>query len=173
MSHDRLRVRDATAEDAAEIAAIQVAGWKAAYRGIMPDKVLDGLDLTDRTRRWGEILARGQVRHLVVEDDRRLTGFAGYGPTRGTDASVVAWELYSFYIDPAEWGKGYGRALWRGVEERLSAGGCLEVALWVFEANHRARTFYERLGFTSVGHIQTRPEFGAVEVRYRKAIAAG
>ena len=43
-----MEIRAATISDAYSIAEVQVAGWQAAYRGIMPDSVLDGLSVPKR-----------------------------------------------------------------------------------------------------------------------------
>ena len=38
-------VRRATPEDARAISEVQIAGWRHAYRGIVPDAMLDELDV--------------------------------------------------------------------------------------------------------------------------------
>ena len=43
-----LLVRVATFTDAREIAEVHVAGWKAAYRGMVPDELLDELTVDGR-----------------------------------------------------------------------------------------------------------------------------
>ncbi len=45
-------VRIATSSDAPKIAHIHVETWRAAYRGQIPDAVLDGLDVERRTVFW-------------------------------------------------------------------------------------------------------------------------
>jgi hypothetical protein len=45
-------VRLATAADAAPLAAVHIRSWQWAYRGLMPDHVLAGLDIEQRTERW-------------------------------------------------------------------------------------------------------------------------
>ena len=52
-----MEVRWATADDAAAIAAVHIASWRAAYRGLLPDAVLDSLSLEARTDHWREWLA--------------------------------------------------------------------------------------------------------------------
>jgi hypothetical protein len=41
----RMLIRLATPDDAWPIAAVDVAGWQAAYRGLMPDDYQDGLSI--------------------------------------------------------------------------------------------------------------------------------
>ena len=42
-------VRDATVDDARAIAEVHVASWRWAYRGQLPDDLLDGLSVDDPT----------------------------------------------------------------------------------------------------------------------------
>ncbi|GAA4247772.1 hypothetical protein [Dactylosporangium darangshiense] len=63
-----IEIRPATVEDAGAVAAVHVGSWRAAYRGIVPQEHLDGLDVARGT----EILRR----HLA-------------GPARGEDVLVA------------------------------------------------------------------------------------
>jgi len=49
-------VRQATIDDAGDIAVVHVATWRAAYRGLMPQSLLDGLSVEARTAVWRRIL---------------------------------------------------------------------------------------------------------------------
>lgn len=93
-------LRLATETDVPALAALHVLGWQAAYRGLMPDDYLDGLDPCDRQVTWRELLATGTVA-LVAESEGALTGFASYGPSREVEG---AGELYALYVAPAAWG---------------------------------------------------------------------
>ncbi len=59
-------VSDAEAADAVAIADIHVRSWRTAYRGVMPDAVLDGLSVADRTQQWRRRLAPGSDGPLFV-----------------------------------------------------------------------------------------------------------
>lgn len=166
-------VRDARVDDAAAIAAIQVAGWKIAYRGMVPDKLLAELEVAQREARWREILAGSTSREWVAEEEGTVRAFLSDGPARDADAPAGAWEIYALYTDPRVWGCGFGRALWAALESRLRETGCREVILWVFEANTRARRFYESLGFVADGAARRKPDVEAAVCRYRRSIPAG
>jgi RimJ/RimL family protein N-acetyltransferase len=57
--------------------------------------------------------------------------------------------LHGLYVIPEAWGSGVAGAL---VDAALDAvPDCAEVKLWVLEENHRARRFYERLGWRRNG----------------------
>jgi len=52
-------------------------------------------------------------------------------------------------------GKGHGRRLLEEAIEHFRQDGCTEVCLWVFEGNEHAMRFYEHLGFSFTGCMQT------------------
>ena len=60
----------ATADDAVSLAAVEMASWRAAYRGLMPDAFLDGLSEEAKTEDWRRSLlkygASGRKRVLVA-----------------------------------------------------------------------------------------------------------
>ncbi|MER6578988.1 hypothetical protein [Nonomuraea sp. NPDC001023] len=52
-----MRIRKATPADAQAIAEIHVRSWQAAYRGLLPQDHLDGLDPAARRPGWERLLA--------------------------------------------------------------------------------------------------------------------
>jgi hypothetical protein len=48
-----LTVRRAELRDAAGIAAVHVASWQEAYRGLLPQEYLESLSVRDRIETWG------------------------------------------------------------------------------------------------------------------------
>ncbi len=52
-----ITVRRAAPVDAAAIALVHVRAWQAAYRGLMPDDVLERLSVDERALRWRDILS--------------------------------------------------------------------------------------------------------------------
>ena len=47
-----MRIRIALPEDAETIASLQVAAWRAAYAGLMPQEFLDQMDGPGRMESW-------------------------------------------------------------------------------------------------------------------------
>jgi ribosomal protein S18 acetylase RimI-like enzyme len=170
-------VRPATVGDAEAIAGIKIAAWQAAYRGIVPDAVLDGMEVDDETATWrGRLRAQDVVRVGVAELDElpgspRLVGYVTEGPARGDDEAGLG-EVWAIDVDPAAQGRGAGRALMDAAERALVSRGVREAVLWVFEANAAARGFYERLGWAPDGAAKPYEIGGAapIEVRYRKRL---
>jgi GNAT superfamily N-acetyltransferase len=170
-----ITVRAAVVDDARAIAQIHVDGWRAAYRGQMPDALLDGLSVDRRTEdRRRDLAAPRSPEHRtwVAEDDGRIVAFAITGPTRDEGAAGGVAELFAIYAAPARWGTGAGRALLAHVVEDLRGRGASAVTLWVLDTNARARRFYEIAGFAADGAEKTAPFGGATlrELRYLLAL---
>ena len=141
--------RTATAEDAEGVARVVVAGWHAAYPGLVPDALLAQQTVPHRTERFATIFAdidRARATWLAVEDGRVL-GFGSQGPSRDGDAPPRTAEVYALYVLPDLWGQGLGRGLLERVMADAAELGLHRMSLWVLTANHPARRFYETLGF--------------------------
>jgi GNAT superfamily N-acetyltransferase len=171
-------VRPATAADAAALATVHVRSWQAAYRGLLPQQMLDGLSVEQRTEQWRTILAEdapaGRATFVAVGGDDVL-GFANLAPSRDDDTDPGATgELIAIYARPTEFGTGVGRALMAAALEWFAGEGYREASLWVLDGNARAIGFYEHSGWTPDG---TRKEdvlrgHPVTELRYRRAVTA-
>ena len=150
-------IRDALPADARAIAEVHVRSWQAAYRGELPDDYLDGLSIDEREANWSRWLAEPELGAgtLVAEDDGRVIGFAGFGPTRDEGAPAGTGEVYTLYLRPEWFGRGAGRELFNRVNERLRELGCARATLWALATNERSRRFYEKAGWTFDGTEST------------------
>ena len=161
----RGRIRVATVADAAGIAEVQVAAWHAAYRGIVPDKLLDGFVFAARYPRWQKNLSEpGSVaRTTVLVRENRVVAFASVGPSRDEPGAGEVWALYAH---PDDWRTGAGRALLEDGLAYLAERRLGPVMLWVLAANARAIRFYEAAGFLLDGG--RKDDDGLEGVRMRK-----
>lgn len=167
-------VRPAGVEDAEGIGAVRIASWRAAYRGIVPDGVLDAYNLAAETAVWRERLATpGPARVLVAcgGDPSAVVGFVTTGPGRH-DGEAGLGEVWAIYVDPAAQGQGAGRALMDAAVRDLASREFREAVLWVFVANAAARGFYQHLGWTPDGAAKAFSIGGAapIELRYRRRL---
>jgi GNAT superfamily N-acetyltransferase len=171
-----VRIRTATPDDAAAIAAVHVASWQATYRGVFPDEVLDGPDLpADRLRLWERLLGADRPpghAAWVAEVDGDVVAFAGVRPSGDDDAEAGTGQVWGIYALREAWGTGVGRALLTTAVDALRDAGFRSATLWVLDSNARARRFYERAGFAPDGTTQPDTLAGVVitEVRYRRAL---
>src|SRR5262245_6582319 len=97
-------VRTATVSDAPRIAYIHVETWRTAYRGQIPDAVLDALDVEHRTAFWQERLIQAPGEVFVAEDGESIVGFCDLIQSRDEDADprVVA-EIAAIYVLQPHW----------------------------------------------------------------------
>jgi ribosomal protein S18 acetylase RimI-like enzyme len=151
-----LTVRAATPDDADDIVRINVHAWQRAYAGIVPDDILDAMEVEGRVDRYRDRMRHSPgFEHLVAADDEKVVGYVCLGHYRiGQHEAALdpeIGEVLAIYVDPSRWGTGAGRALMDGSLDRLAERGFRSVRLWVLAANGQARRFYERAGFTADG----------------------
>ena len=169
-------IRPARMQDAPEIAVVHVRSWQAAYRGLLPQAYLDGLDPAQRIGQWERSLSAAgwsDAGTLVADAGGPLSGFVSYGPARDDDAdSRRAGEIYAIYLVPAAWDEGIGRQLMAAALGRLGGAGFDQVILWVLDSNARTRRFYEAGGWLADGAAKRDDSFGVpmTEVRYRRSL---
>jgi ribosomal protein S18 acetylase RimI-like enzyme len=140
-------IRIAQLSDAAAIAEVQVAAWHAAYRGLIPDAMLDAFTVEVRRAKWKQNLSTvdpGEPRTTVLERSGRLLGFASVGRSRHEPGSGEVWALY---VHPDAWSTGAGRALLDHGLVYLGDAGFERVMLRVLPENARAIRFYQQAGF--------------------------
>jgi GNAT superfamily N-acetyltransferase len=159
-----IAVRDAAIDDADALATVHIDGWRAGYRGIVPDEYLDAPEFAssrrDRWRGWTWMTAVPGSRMFVVSVDDRLVGFGHAGPehvdptltptVEARDEGEPAGnrgEVYGFYVHPSAWGTGAAAALMSRCEEFLRDEGFTSAMLWVLRDNPRALAFYEKAGW--------------------------
>jgi len=138
-------VRAAVPADAAAIARVQVASWRDAYRGIVPDAFLDGMREEEwAARRLGNLEAGGTTT-LVAEEEGRIVAFACGGAARRAPGGFDA-EVYALYVLRDRRRRGLGRLLLLLLADALAARGAISLVLWVLRDNAPGRAFYEGLG---------------------------
>jgi GNAT superfamily N-acetyltransferase len=141
-------IRPARPEDAAGIAAVQVASWRTTYSGIVPDDYLAGMNVETGTKRWIENLAAGGALHYVAEDGSGIIGFVSGGKLREPVGEYDA-ELWAIYLLEGKQGSGVGRRLVETLADALLAAGYRSMIVWVLQENSSVN-FYKRLGATSI-----------------------
>lgn len=161
-------VRAARPDEARRLVEVRMAGWQAAYAGILhPDVLRDAVVDQEKVARQEAQLADPAVVTLVAELTGRVVAVATLCPARDgdLDPAVVA-ELAALYVDPDRRGGGLGSALLEAGFARLPQP---EQVLWVLAGNAPARRFYAARGFAPDGGRQVLPMPGdPVEVRYRR-----
>ena len=153
-----------------------MASWRETYKGIFPDEYLDSLRPEDRESWWSDLISKpGRTFHVLVVEDHegRVVGVSLAG--RSSSEGLQLAEVWQIYLEPAAWGRGFGRALFGETVTRLRTDGFVEALLWVGTTNQRARRFYEAAGWHHTGAEKTETVWGvdARSTEYRIDLSDG
>ena len=172
-------VRPARPEDARAVEEVRIAGWRAAYGGIVPAAFLEALLVDEERVAWRERSLREPEPYdvvLVAEQDGLVVGAAALGPAQSADPGpnsdedldpATTAELRTLYVAPSAWGTGVGGRL---LDEGFALLPHPQQVLWTLERNASARRFYERRGFVHDDRSRVLDLGGpVVEVHYRRA----
>jgi ribosomal protein S18 acetylase RimI-like enzyme len=142
----RFSVREAKLGDAEAIARAHTESWQSSYRGILPDNVLDRIDVGQRADSRRRILADRSIYQLVAYDVTHgdIVGFCDAGPPRRH--MPYAGEIYALYMIHRAKRHGLGQEMFERVQQHLAAQGGRSLIIWVLENNEHARGFYEAMG---------------------------
>jgi ribosomal protein S18 acetylase RimI-like enzyme len=146
MASHRIELRDATKRDAAALAALNAASWRAAYAHMLPEAFLASLDVAAWEQRLRARFADAAQFTVVACAGRCRLGFVTAGPIRD-EPPAQGGEIYALYVDPAHDGQGVGSALLEAAVTRLGDSGFSQASLWVFTRNANARRFYAQRGW--------------------------
>jgi GNAT superfamily N-acetyltransferase len=156
-----LNIRPATVDDIPGLARIHVAGWRAAYAGLVDRAYLDSLSEDEKAAQWRQWFEGGATATLVACDDAgKGTGFVSFGrlktppPGMSPIRPLYSAEIYAIYLLPDIWRQGVGRALLKEAAIALKAQKHKSLCLWVMDKNDRANAFYKALGGQRIGRKQ-------------------
>lgn len=159
-------VRPARPEDAGEIARIQLATWRVAYRRILPRHVLDNLDEAYLARRWTAAVQEPPTpahRVLVAVEQAEasyLVGFVASGPadeealapqepaeSLGPDVAAIT----DLLVEP-RWGRrGHGSRLLAASVDHWRQDGLTRAVAWAFDGDAATRKFLTGAGWEPDG----------------------
>lgn len=165
--------RRAVETDAQAIAVVGVNAWRAAYRGIMPDALLDNLNIAESAEAWRKSLSHVDREVLVVECDGQVAGYCYLGGPEQSDMGADSIELALINVDPRWWRRKLGSALLAEAMRSAQLRGFRELVLWVLEQDPRARKFYEAHGLSPDGAERVNQRWGVPlkQVRYRVVLS--
>jgi GNAT superfamily N-acetyltransferase len=164
----RFGIREARASDADAIARAHVTSWQDSYRGILPESVLDRIDVGQRAHSRRRILADRDLLVVVAHDLTHgdIVGLCDAGPSRRGPNG--AGEIYALYLVHHAKRHGLGSEMFDLARSWLAARGMTSLVIWVLENNHPARRFYEAMGGVASHHLPSSiAGFPIVEIAYR------
>jgi ribosomal protein S18 acetylase RimI-like enzyme len=155
-------VRAARAADAPGLAQVQVASWRSAFAGLVPDAVIAELTSEEAAAqwasRWREAISapptsKHRVHVAVAEPGSpELLGFAAAGPATdedlwpGTDG-----ELYELHVAPAAAADGHDERLLHAVAGTFAEDGFRTGYTWALAGDEARIGFLESAGWAPDG----------------------
>jgi GNAT superfamily N-acetyltransferase len=168
-------LRPAEPDDAMAVARVHVRAWQVAYRKLLPDDYLDGLQPEDRAARYtfGGTDPRQPMTTVAVDGQGTIRGFATTCAARDDDVPGYG-ELAAIHVDPDCWGRGIGVALLTSARAHLLDAGFRRAILWVLVGNVRAERFYAKDGWAPDGLRRTDVVWGVQvnDQRYRRSLTS-
>jgi GNAT superfamily N-acetyltransferase len=159
-------VRPARPADAGEIARIQLATWRVAYRRMLPARVLDEVDEAWVAIRWAQsIEAPPSPRHRVLvaveqAEQSYLVGLAASGPADaqalvpGEDPAAVGETtaaVTELLVEP-RWGRrGHGSRLLAASVDLWREDGFTTAIAWAYERDPATRGLLKAAGWEADG----------------------
>jgi len=143
-------IRKAVLEDVEQLTNVHVLSWQSAYRGLIPNEVLDNIDYQARNEMWNKTVCDSSTETVVAIVDKKVVGFANFGSCRDEGEVLIAGELRAIYLLHEFWNKGIGSQLLDYVTGALKKE-YENVLLWVLDSNQNAIQFYEHHGFVKDG----------------------
>jgi GNAT superfamily N-acetyltransferase len=170
-------VRPARAEDAAEIARIQVDTWRAAYAALLPEPVLAGLDASAAEPVWAAAITEPPTpRHhvLLAMEGQWRVGFVAFGPADTADTAETAETAAAdtdttvaigpILVEP-RWGRrGHGSRLLAAAVDHARDDGMTTAIAWIPEGDTPSREFLQSAGWAPDGLVRAL-DTGAGELR--------
>ena len=162
-------IREATIDDSARIAEIDVISSRYAYKNILSDECLKDLSIENRIpvhKRW---ITENRFGIYVYEDSDTgiIKGMMGIGMCEDDDKKG-AFELHFIYVDPDCLRMGIGSEMLRFFEQKGKDKGCAKFVVWVLEENETGRNFYEKNNYHSDGKEKIFKRWNKREIRYVK-----
>jgi len=148
-------LRKAAIEDAAVISAIHVASWRDTYASILEQEFLAGPIVDNRLSYWTDRLSEPHAdRQVLLAID--APGPVGFICTLGPPDPSWGACVNNLHVVAEARGSGIGLALLQSAAEwvKVTYPNC-GMHLWVFEANTRARRFYQRHGAQPVDRARS------------------
>jgi GNAT superfamily N-acetyltransferase len=159
-----IEIRRAVPGDERDLATIHVAAWSDAYRGLLPDDVIDGQTVDRRIRQWERTLGSGSIASWIATVGGRPAGLISVGGTAQGDIG----EVLTLHVTRPYWDLGVGSRLLEAGAAHLEALGFASAGLWVIDTSARGRRFLEHKGWSLNGDTRMDDTFGRAisEVRY-------
>ncbi|MBU3143840.1 MULTISPECIES: GNAT family N-acetyltransferase [Clostridium] len=148
------KIHYANVDDARILGEIHSKSWKVAYKGIVPEDILNNMSSEKRQRYFEKALSEGWEEDAIIFKENIGVGLICIGKCRDEDKDNSYGEIWGIYLLPEYFNKGIGsKLIYWGLNE-LRNRNYKKITLWVLEENTPARKFYEKIGFNHDGTVK-------------------
>jgi len=175
MSEPGYHYRFFETKDLHAVATVHVRTWQYAYKGLLPDALLNNMSIEKRATEWRRSMLMDSLKHrmYVADVDGKVAGFCVVGKAQDTDLDDNTGELLAIYVDPDYMGKGIGFSLHQLGINLLKSANYDQSVVWFMTYNEKVRLFYQKRGWVNDNKIKVRDwdGFQLHESRYRMKFA--
>ncbi len=147
-------VRPARPGDAAEIARVQLATWRIAYRRLLPRHILDEITESFLQERWLEAVTAppsAQHRVLVAIEQAAQEYVVGFLASEPFEDDPGVASITEMLIEP-RWGRrGHGSRLLAASVDLWREDGFTSASAWTFEQDVATQKFLTSAGWAPDG----------------------
>lgn len=139
-------IRQATENDAKNIAKIIVSGWQTTYRGIVSNEFLDNMSVEKMTESWiKNIKTQDENNNICVyEDENNILGVIRFG--KADNLQSENGEIHILYVKPEFKKQGIGTKLVKYAKEKLIKQKYKKMEIWCARENKSSIEFYKKMG---------------------------
>ena len=139
-------IRDVTENDLPSVVDIQIEGWRAAYKGIVDDNTLNGMNRDERIEKRKKDYREN--RFIVAELNNEIVGFCRFIDSNKftQDMSEIDCELGALYVKPDLKYNGIGTKMFEFVLNEFKNKSKTKMIVWCLKDNEPSKKFYKKMG---------------------------
>lgn len=145
----KFSIRNATPKEIPLIRELTFQVWPQTYRGLLTQEQIDYmLEMMYSESSLENQMTKQHCRFIIVYEEEEPVGFASY-----SEIEPRVFKLHKIYVLPSQQGKGTGRFVIDYIIEDIRSKNAISLQLQV-NRNNKARSFYEKLGFSVADEIR-------------------
>lgn len=138
-----LEIRLLVEKEIDEMTELYVKSWRATYKGIIPDKILNTITVEKFNKIWKEYITKENNGIFGAFENDVFLGFGAFTPDEEMEDTLY---LDSLHIKDGYKGKGVGTKIINHLKEYAKEKGYKGVSVSIMSGNDRARNLYTKLG---------------------------
>lgn len=138
-----MEIRLLTEKEIDEMEELYVKNWRARYKGIIADKILDTITLDRYSKIWKDYITKENNGIFGAFENDIFLGFGVFTPDEEKENTLY---LDSLYIEDGYKGKGIGTKIINHLKEYAKGKGFKDVRISIMSGNDRTRNLYTKIG---------------------------